>query len=119
MGSDPDEHKWIVLLIPHGLLMFFQDAIAWAIGLDVTTVPTPWFNRAWEYGERAWRVVGVDMAAVCWDCGNGWMDIVTLEPLCPMGPSEFQAAAVKFYERLSEAMQNPDLNSGDECPEPA
>ena len=113
MRSDPDEHKWIVLLIPHGLLMFFQDAIAWAIGLDVTTVPTPWFKRAWEYGERAWRVVGVDMAAVCWDCGNGWMDIVTLEPLRHMGPSDFKAAAVKFYERLSEAMQNPDLNSGD------
>ena len=113
MRSDPDEHEWIVLLIPHGLLMFFQDAIAWAIGLDVTTTPTPWFNRDSEYGERAWRVVAGDMAAVCWDCGNGWMDIVTLEPLRLIGPLDFRAAAVKFYERLSEAMQNPDLNGGE------
>ena len=117
MRSDLHEHKWIVLLMPERLLMYFQDAIAWAVGLDVTTAPTPWFSRAWEYGERAWRVAAGDVAAVCWDCGNGWMDIVTLEPLRPMDPPEFRAAAVRFHERLSAAMQNPDLNGGDEWPE--
>ena len=92
----------------------FQDAVAWAVGIDVDSTPTPWFHRASEYGERAWRAVGNTIAAVCWDCGNGWMDIVTLEPLRPMGPLEFRAAAVRFYERLSDAMENPDLNSGDD-----
>ncbi len=95
-----------------GLGSVFQDAIAWAAGIDVKSAPTPWFQRADEYGERAWRLVGESLAAVCWDCGNGWMDILTLEPLSAVEPPEFRAAAVEFYSRLGEATQNPDLNGG-------
>ncbi len=95
-----------------GLGSVFQDAIAWAAGIDVKSAPTPWFQRADEYGERAWRLVGESLGAVCWDCGNGWMDILTLEPLSAVEPAEFRAAAVEFYSRLGEAMQNPDLNGG-------
>ena len=92
--------------------LVYEDAIAWAAGIDVESTPTPWFERSEEYGERAWRLVGKDVAVVCWDCGNGWMDIMTLEPLASTGPHEFRAAAVRFYNRLSEAMENPDLNGG-------
>ena len=95
-----------------GLGSVFQDAIAWAAGINVESAPTPWFQRADEYGERAWRLVGESLAAVCWDCGNGWMDILTLEPLSAVEPAEFRAAAGAFYSRLGEAMQNPDLNGG-------
>jgi hypothetical protein len=88
----------------------FQDTIVWAAGIDVESAPTPWFQRVDEYGERAWRLVGASLAVVCWDCGNGRMDILTLEPLRTADPAEFRAAAVQFYSRLGEAMQNPDLN---------
>jgi len=95
-----------------GLGSVFQDAIAWAAGIHVESAPTPWFQRAEEYGERAWRLVGESLAVVCWDCGNGWMDILTLEPLRTVDPAEFRAGAVEFYSRLGEAMRNPDLNGG-------
>lgn len=90
----------------------FQDAIAWAAGIDVESAPTPWFQRADEYGESAWLLVGESVAVVCWDCGNGWMDILTLEPLRTADPSDFRAAAVEFYSRLEGAVQNPELNGG-------
>ena len=95
-----------------GLGSVFQDAIACAAGIDVELTPTPCFHRADEYGERAWRLVGGGLAVVCWDSGNGWMNILTLEPLSAVEPAEFRAAAVEFYSRLGEAMQNPDLNGG-------
>jgi hypothetical protein len=90
----------------------FQDAVAWAAGIGVESAPMPWFQRVDEYGERAWRLVGENLAVVCWDCGNGWMDILTLEPLRTADPAEFRAAAVEFYSRLEDAIQNPNLNGG-------
>lgn len=90
--------------------MVYEEAIAWEAGIDVESEPTPWFTRAEEYGERAWRVVGEDVAVVGWDCGNGWMAVLTLEPLSVVHPEQFKAMAVKFYERLHEAIEDPDLS---------
>jgi len=107
-----DDFEDVVDDIVRSFGFFYEDAIAWAAGIDVESTPTPWFERSEEYGERAWRLVGKDVAVVCWDCGNGWMDILTLEPLWGIDPPEFRAAAVKFYGRLEEAMQDPDFNGG-------
>lgn len=98
--------------IVQGFGLLFEDAVAWAAGIHVESAPTPWFERAEEYGERAWRVVGKEVAVVCWDCGNGWMSLLTLEPLRPVEPATFRAAAVRFFGRLEEAVQDPDLNGG-------
>ena len=94
--------------------LVFQDAIAWAAGLDLDRTPTPWFRRADEYGSRVWRLFGNNLAVVSWDCGNGWMTIMTLEPLTAITPDEFRVAAARFWSRLLEAMDDPDLNGGDD-----
>jgi len=102
----------LVESLVHCFGYFCEDAIAWAAGVDVESAPTPWFERAEEYGERAWRLAGKSIAVVCWDCGNGWMDILTVEPLHTADPAEFRRAAVEFYSRLEKAMQDSDLNGG-------
>ena len=35
---------------------------------------TKYYERALEYGERAWRVKGKKKEIIVWDAGNGWYE---------------------------------------------
>jgi len=37
------------------------------------------FERAEEYGWRAWRVKGSKQTLIVWDVGNGWYSIIRKE----------------------------------------
>jgi hypothetical protein len=87
--------------------IFYEEAIVRAVGLVPRHEVSPWFSRVEQYGERAWRVAGPELAAVCWDCGNGWMTMITLEPTRAVDPDQFRALAVGFWQRLFEAVEAP------------
>ena len=37
-------------------------------------------QRALEYGERAWKVIGEQVDVVYWDVGNGWSSLISIIP---------------------------------------
>jgi hypothetical protein len=62
----------IGLMFDHSEIIIDDDV--WSL---IGGLKTEYYEKAPEFGERAYKAIGNKKTLILWNCGNGWYQIIT------------------------------------------